>query len=334
MSGDTILRQWALLKAVPRYRKATAQELQQQLAQQGFNISERSVQRDLIKLSRIFPIEADERNRPYGWRYARDAQAMDVPSMDMPTALTFKLAQAFLEPLMPPTTLDALSPHMRRAEQVLTEANVPLRQWPEKVRFLPRGQPLIPPDVCSEVLEVVYQSLLEEHRFRAVYRARGSDKASEYLVNPLGLVYRNGLIYLVCTLFDYTDLRQLVLHRMESAEPLPEQGVTVPEGFSLDSYIRNNAFDVPAGETLVLEVLFEPEAAAHLYELKVSEDQQLSRASDDRVRLTATVADTLQLRWWLKGFGAQVEVLGPPELRDEFADEAAKLLRRYEAEEA
>jgi len=41
-----------------------------------------------------------------------------------------------------------------------------------------------------------------------------------YTVNPLGLVMRDGTTYLVCTLLDYTDIRQLAMHRMGSAQLL------------------------------------------------------------------------------------------------------------------
>ena len=334
MSGHTLLRQWALLRAIPRHAKVTAQVLTERLEQAGFKVTERTVQRDLQTLSRFFPLEADERNRPFGWRYAKDAHIMDIPAMDAATALTFKLANAFLEPVIPPSTLRMLKPHMERADEVLGEVEQPLRDWADKVRFVPRGQPLIPPDVSEDVLDVVYQSLLEEHRFKAVYKSRGSDTSSEYTVNPMGLVYRNGLIYLVCTLFDYTDIRQLVLHRMQSAQPLPKEPATVPVGFSLDNYIRQNNFEVPTGDTLRLEAMFGPEAAPHLYESKLSEDQELTPQDDGWTRLKATVADTLQLRWWLRGFGSQVEVLGPGPLREEFTADAALLVQHYQGVDA
>jgi predicted DNA-binding transcriptional regulator YafY len=38
------------------------------------------------------------------------------------------------------------------------------------------------------------------------------------------------------------------------------------------------------------------------------------------VRLSATVADTAELRWWLLGFGEGVEVIGPKSLRNEFIE--------------
>ena len=38
------------------------------------------------------------------------------------------------------------------------------------------------------------------------------------MVNLLGLVVRNQSIYLVGTIGDYTDIRQLALHRIQAAQ--------------------------------------------------------------------------------------------------------------------
>jgi predicted DNA-binding transcriptional regulator YafY len=41
------------------------------------------------------------------------------------------------------------------------------------------------------------------------------------------------------------------------------------------------------------------------------------------------VLDTLQLRWWLLGFGDQVEVVAPKSLRQEFAETARNMAGYY-----
>jgi hypothetical protein len=37
-----------------------------------------------------------------------------------------------------------------------------------------------------------------------------------YKINPLGIVTKEGMTYLVCTLWDYTDIRQLAVHRIQA----------------------------------------------------------------------------------------------------------------------
>ena len=55
-------------------------------------------------------------------------------------------------------------------------------------------------------------------------------------------------------------------------------------------------------------------------------------ANADNVLLEAETADSRQLRWWLRGFGDDVEVLEPAELRKEFAEMAKKLAGIYGGE--
>ncbi|OGQ52434.1 MAG: hypothetical protein A3J24_13235 [Deltaproteobacteria bacterium RIFCSPLOWO2_02_FULL_53_8] len=39
----------------------------------NFEVSKRTVERDLISLSEIFPLISNERSRPYGWSWSKDA---------------------------------------------------------------------------------------------------------------------------------------------------------------------------------------------------------------------------------------------------------------------
>ena len=70
---DALLRQWFMLRQVPRYpRKITVQELRRALAGEGYEITERSLQRDLNELSGAFAIVCDDREKPYFWMLQAD----------------------------------------------------------------------------------------------------------------------------------------------------------------------------------------------------------------------------------------------------------------------
>jgi len=331
--SDTTLRQLAMLREVPRApRRISTAELQARLQSQGFGTTLRTIQRDLDNLSSVFPLVSDERERPYGWSWRADASIVDLPAMPPETALTFRLARLFLEPLLPQPAMDHLAPHMERAAEVLEQGASPLADWPEKVRVISRTQRLLEPNIDPAVVRTVYHALLEDRRFEAVYRPRNHPpERREYKVNPLGLVVRDGVIYLVASLWNYADVLQLALHRLEQARPLDEP-VTRPPGFDLGQYIAEKHFDYRvADEPVRLEALFDDEVAYHLYETPLSADQELMPQGDGRTHLSATVADTLQLRWWLQGFGRYVEVLGPAGLREEFAAIVRALAQRYES---
>jgi predicted DNA-binding transcriptional regulator YafY len=83
------------------------------------------------------------------------------------------------------------------------------------------------------------------------------------------------------------------------------------------------------GTTIRLEALFDRKVAIHLGERPLAKDQRLTSREDGRVRLQATVKDTLELRWWLLGFGDKVEVLAPKALRAEFKSIAQRMAGSY-----
>lgn len=170
-------------------------------------------------------------------------------------------------------------------------------------------------------------ALLEERRFKVSYRAIGG-KLKEYEVNPLGMALVEGLTYVIASLNEHVDPVLLLLHRIRKATPL-NTAATMPEGFDLDAYIaREQAF--PVGENIRLRVLFNKKGdVQRLEEAPIMESQTIREAEGGRFELTATVADTTQLRWWLRGYGERVEVLEPENLRQEFAGLASRLSNIY-----
>ena len=84
---DTTLRQLKLLELLPRQPfKKSPQILKDDLSQIGFEVSIRTIQRDLKVLSSILPLISDERDKPYGWSWHKNAPGLN-PAMDPIEAL-------------------------------------------------------------------------------------------------------------------------------------------------------------------------------------------------------------------------------------------------------
>lgn len=334
MANNTLLRHWQMLSLVPRApRKVDAATLESQLGERGFEVDRRSIQRDLVKLSAHFPLVSDERSKPYGWSWSRDAKLFDVPGMDLHTALAFALAAEHLAHLLPRTTLHYLEPHFSRARMVLDaiEDN-DLRLWRDSVRALPSGLPMAPPSIDQAVLEAVHDGLLHRRQLDLSYRPRTNDEVRRYQASPLGLVYRDSVAYLLCALFSYDNVVQLAVHRMVEAAVTAEP-TRVPTGFDLDRYIESGEFGFLMGnEPLQLVMLLDKRAAVRLFETPLSADQRLCTVEDGRVEVRATVADTAQLRVWLRGHGALCEVVEPVDLRNSIAHELASAVAQYGGE--
>jgi predicted DNA-binding transcriptional regulator YafY len=321
-----------MLRLVPRHpRKVSTADLEERLTDRGYPTTRRTIQRDLDKLSMEFPLISDG-NKPSGWSWQADAELFDVPGMDTTAALTFCMVESFLAHMLPKGCLSAISPHLNQAHNVLGQIEgTSLQAWPSKVRTVSRSQPLITADVLPEVMNTVYEALFHDRQLIGDYRKRGVDETSEYVVNPLGLVFCDPTIYLVGTLWNYQNVVLLALHRFSSARML-EDGCRHPKGFDLDQFLKDGAIEFPVTENadkIKLQLYMKKNVAQYLEESPLSEDQVIKMKDDETVTIEATVQDTHQLRWWLLSFGPQVEVIKPAGLRNDFSSLVNQMQQNY-----
>ena len=328
---DQIVRQFEILKKLPRYPGSeTISEIHARL---GTDVTTRTIERDLEKLSRVFSISCTEVSKNRGWFFADDSKITYISGMAIKQALSFSLIKKYLTPLFPSATLKELNPFFEQAEVTLESFNSsPLLKWPNKIAVVEPTQPLLPPSINSETHKSVTEALLEDLQLNITYQPVGRNQ-QDYHLNPLGLFLRNQVSYLVASKIDTDDLRTFALHRMSKAEKTEKQAVH-PKGFDFQAYITENHIlanitGKKSFEPIQLKFITDNWVATHLSESRLSEDQKIERIDDENSKVTATVQETEQLFWWLLGFGARVEVLEPIELREKMADSVKVLAEKY-----
>lgn len=330
--SDTLSRQWLLLQRIPRYpHKTTAGELTEQIRAEGHDVSKRTVERDLASLSDVFPLISDERVKPFGWSWQKDAPQFSLPGMSPLQAMVLNLARTHLNPLLPAHLLEPLRPYFKQADatlrQILGKRGV--SDWNKRVAVVQPTQPLLPPKVNESALAVVHEALARQRQVDLLYRSHSADGRMRYRVHPLGLVFRGVVVYLVGTIGEYRDPRSLALHRVEHAQMLDAAAVT-PKGFELCEFVNSGAFGFHESGSIDLVLRIEAPAATHLYETPLSESQAIVRDERDGwVRVSACVLDTSQLRWWLLAFGEQLEVIAPQDLRKEIRESLQRAHQNY-----
>ena len=328
---DALFRQWHMLRALPRFpQKITVQDIRRALEGEGFEITDRSIQRDLNELSETFPLYCDDREKPYGWSWQKDAPGFDLPGLTVSGALTLVMAEKHLTALMPTPMVDQLQPYFKAARRRLDSEPKPHRgrSWLDKVRCVPATQPLQPSRIDADVQRVVSEALLHERQVAIRYRKRGERLTVDYRIHPLALIQRGPMLYLYCRIFDYEDARTLAMNRILSAQML-EDRVIYPPDFSVDQKAETGVWDFGPGEKVAIELEFRPGSGDHLLETPLGKDQVIAELGGGALKVTATVANTPQLMWWLLGFGEGVEVIRPAELRDKISATAEELVLVY-----
>lgn len=176
-------------------------------------------------------------DRSVSWCWAEDAPVLNLSGLSMNQALSFSLIKKFLSPLIPSVTLNELAPFFEQAERTLAAINKnPLLEWSNKIAIVQPTQPLLPLNVNPDIQNVVSAALLTDKQLDVTYR-HSSGVEGDYLLNPLGLVLRSGVSYLVASKNDTDALGIFALHRIKRPELTNEDAVR-PEGFDLQAYIN------------------------------------------------------------------------------------------------
>ena len=338
---STLMRQWEMMKILTVSRSDSTQggrwdsssEITEKLNEAGFTVSARTVQRDLMELKEIFPIELNDKSpRNYGWRWEK-GKNLNIPGMGIPEALAMRLVEMHLRQMLPASMLEGLHGLFGIAEEKLSNLKLNARNnstdWLSKVHSVPPTQPLLPPRIDQEVQADIYQALLEGRQISAIYQPRSSDKPKKYVLHPLGLIMRGSVSYLVATASDYKEPQLYALHRFKKALILTYTS-NVPEGFNLDHELAKGLGEFSyQGKSIKLVISCSEWLAGILAETPLSADQKSKVGEDGWTRVTATVNDTWQLRWWLLGLGVGVEVMSPAKLRGEIAESLKDALSYY-----
>ncbi|MEW6647313.1 MAG: WYL domain-containing protein [Pseudomonadota bacterium] len=330
-SRNTLARQWELLKLLPSHRPGkTAAELTRNLAELGYDVTKRTVERDLDSLVAVFPtIECNDKGQPYGWHWAPGASS-DVPGVTLAEALSLQMIEETLKPLLPASVLKAVEPRFRQAANKLAsqKQHPGIARWADKVRNIPPALPLLPPRIDLAVLETVQSALLGEVQLEVDYHSMDAEAPQTRTLHPLAMVQRGPVTYLVATAYGYEDIRLYALHRISRAERLAERSKK-PKTFDIDQYIQAGHFQFSNGKSLTLKARIVGWLARILGETPLSEDQTLIQDGDEYL-LTAHVADSWQLRWWILSQGPSITVIEPKYLVNETKQSLANSFQLYE----
>ena len=305
----------------------TIKQIHQNLNNEGISISVRSVERDMERLERSFPNKVKViGSRPYGYR--RPLNANKDSSMTPSEALCLQMAHDYLLPLLPNRTLDPINPYLKEAKEVLNEpSSINIKNWKSKVVAKHEGISLKPAKINAKVLQVTQDALFQGRMVEAKYKSKNNNQPKTHILHPGGLVHRGRISYLICSFKKYPkDISYLAMHRFTDMKILDE-----------DSKLKNKkvhnlvkgvlGFNV--GKKINIKLRFSQFAGSHLLETPIRNDQKI-KFKNGYIILEAEVDNDMDLRFWIRAFGDNVEVLNPLSLRREFQETTQRMMKLYE----
>jgi len=299
------------------------------LSNMGFEITQnKTIERDMVYLSTVFNIGCDDTTRPFQWWW-EGADSIDIPGMGKNSALTFKLAQQYLEPLLPKRSLNHLQPKFRQSKKVLSgKGKEKDRRWIKKIRVVPRMLEQIAAKISTSVQDEVYEALYEEKMLKITYHAR-SNEITTRRIHPLALIYRGITTELIFCSEDNEKIQRFILNRIKKAK-MQIQSLSIPDDFNLDDYIINELGFPGTCEEIELKVWVSKYARTNIEETPLSKFQTIEESDDGAVIVTAAIRETAELTTWILGLGARIKVIEPEDLKDKIAGIAQRMAEHYQ----
>lgn len=205
------------------------------------------------------------------------------------------------------------------AANLLTEQEIRSRNLRKKIRIVPDGIGRLRAHVDEQTLQRVMDALAYSQRLTFDYTTI-EGKSSTKKVCPLGLVAKDGALYLIAVKGFSDEPKHYALHRIKSASLEPVKA-SEREGFNLDAYIEEqHYFSHRIGEDdkpIVLKLRVSNKTIFHFRERPLSNNQRIEGAEDGAWLVYNTIPLTHMLKPFLASLGPGVEVLEPLNLRED-----------------
>jgi predicted DNA-binding transcriptional regulator YafY len=307
----------AILLLLQRRGQVTAAEVADEL-----EVSERTARRDLEALGMAgLPIYSRQ-GRHGGWQLAGGGRS-DLSGLSAAEARALFLVAGPASTITPEvkTALRKLvraipEPFRTDAEAAATAVVVDPAGWDRPARTTP----------IPEHLEAVQRAVIEGEQISLDYVARDRARTSR-LVHPLGLAAKGAVWYLVAG----TDagLRTFRVDRMVAVASTGQR-VVRPEGFDLAEAWRLISTEVEERRApFRATVLATPPAVAQCRWVLGTRVRIGPPSTDGRIELEIRGHSFRSLAGELAGFGPELEIVDPPEVREHLARIGSELTASY-----
>ena len=325
---DTAIRYISMLSYIPMEpNDISTAELKKRLEGENFLVDMRTIQRDLERLCDKFPLDNRHgHGRELRW-FFRKGTANQWPAMNTDTALTLLMAEKNLKPIIPKQAFNSLASLVNQAKETLKvqDKSGSKKIWSDSVRIVPKGFSLQPADIQPDVMTNIFDAMGKHRQLRITNKS-----GMESVINPLGLVMRGSMLYLVSNYHGYDDIRITALHRIVTAN-IEMSDLVTPKGFNLDDTLNSGlmSWRLDPGKPKNFEIEVNAGIALYLEENRVNPTQTIKKLDDGNSLVKFASEDTLELRQWLLGFGAEIVVNKPASVRKWIIEMGKEIVEQY-----
>lgn len=287
-------------------------------------VTQRTIQRDLLDLQSE-PIRCPllEENRK--WKILPGARFLLPPvqfTLEEATALFLaaRLLSRYADESVP-----AVNAGLEKLAAILPPAiGDHIRHTVEAMRYKPANPRF------EDVFRTITLGWATRRKVRIWHQSAGSEHVHEYVLSPYFIEPSSVgyATYVIGHASYFEAVYTFKIERIQRAE-LTDESFEVPADFNGPTLLES-AWGVMYGKSLQEVVLrFSPAVTRRVHESVWHPSQEVVDEPDGGCRLRVRVAEPMEMKPWIRGWGPECEVVEPAWLREEIAAEMKRAAERY-----
>lgn len=186
--------------------------------------------------------------------------------------------------------------------------------------------------VDSTVIQTIHEAIARKMKLKFTYSMPGNPKPFRIYVDPHGICFVRHAWYIAAWYPPHERIQFYRINRMTEPEIL-DKPFTPQSGFDLEAILADAWSIFYLAEPQHVVVRFSARVAPYIQEVDWHHSQKISENFDGSITFEVDVSDIREIRFWALQYGADAEIISPPELRESMIREITGMAAVYHQQE-
>ena len=181
-----------------------------------------------------------------------------------------------------------------------------------------------------KILDALQRAVVERRRCR-VENHSPEEGVRWWTIDPYQIFFKKRALYLDAYCVEVKDIRTLRVNRIKKVR---DTGIRLREPvdktYSFATRHLSSFGVFTGGEVQTVKIRFGRRLAPYIRETLWHHSQKITPLSDGDILFEVEVCEPKEVCWWVMQYGAEVEILEPPEIRQMAAQMALEMVALYE----
>ena len=203
-----------------------------------------------------------------------------------------------------------------------------IKRLEEKQKFWVDIDPMDGFENIEEQYNAIIEAMDKNLEIEICYQGMHERKETKRQIAPYGLFFHSGMWYVIAYCNLRNEIREFALDCIKDIR-ITSRYYTIPQDFNMDDYFKSGWHIMRYGEPVEVVLRFSKNIARWIKRRKWHPTQKIEEQKDGSIIFKEKLEGTKEIKWWTYHWAPNCEIISPPELRKEAAEEIRSLGRVY-----